>query len=99
DVVRGGPDAARRQDDLRAAEGLAEGGRHPGEVIPDGRLVVEVEPDRGEMPGDDGGVGVNDLAEEELRADGQDFCLHHASRTRNDSRLPRELNSPDPSAI
>ena len=55
DVVRGGSDAARRQDDLRAAEGLAEGGHHPGEVVPDGRLVVEVQPDRG--PGVNGADG------------------------------------------
>jgi hypothetical protein len=41
DVVGRGPDAAGGDDDVRAAERLAEDGGHPGEVAADGRRLVE----------------------------------------------------------
>ena len=46
------------------------------EVIADGGLVVEVDADGGEAGGDVLGVGVEDFAEEDLGADGDEFGAH-----------------------
>ena len=58
EVVRGGPDPARRHQHLGLAERLPEHRGDPGPIVPDGRFVEQIQPDRSEVAGDDGRIGV-----------------------------------------
>ena len=49
---------------------------HPCGVVAHGGLVVEVDPQRAEDARQVSGICIDDLAEQELGADGQDFGFH-----------------------
>ena len=76
EVVLGGAEAAGHDDDVGAAEGDLDGVDEALEVVADGGVEVEVEADGGQAGGDVLGVGVEDLAQEDLGADGDDLGLH-----------------------
>ena len=76
EVVLGGAEAAGHDDDVGALERALDGVGEAVEVIADGGLVVEVEADGGQAGGDPLGVGVDDFAEEDLGADGDEFGAH-----------------------
>jgi len=76
DVVDRGAEAAYRYDGVAPAERMRDGLRDAAGVVADGRLVVALGADRGEGAADEGRVGVRDVAQEELRADGDDFSSH-----------------------
>ena len=69
EVVLGGAEAAGHDDDVGALEGDLDGAGEAVEVIADGGLVVEVDADGGQAGGEVRGVGVEDLAEEDLGAE------------------------------
>ena len=77
-VVLGRAEAAARDDDVRAAEGAIDYRLHAVGVVTDDGLVVEVDADIGEASGHPGRVGVDDLAEQELGADGNYLSVRHS---------------------
>ena len=62
------------------ARAVSSGGGHPAEVVADGGLVEEIQAQGGQLPGDEGGVRVDDLTQEELRADADDLRAHGSGR-------------------
>ena len=65
-----GPDARRPHDDGVGTVGqLAQALHHALEVVAHLAVLARVDPGRGELLADPGAVGVDDLAEQELRAD------------------------------
>ena len=61
---------------------LADGLGQPIEVVADDGLEVDVDAERGQARRDVRGVRVDDLAEQDLGADGEDFCLHGVERSK-----------------
>ena len=76
DVVLGRSQSPGGDHDVGSPEGRLQGGSHPAEVVTDGGLLKEVEPEGGQLAGDECGIGVDDLTQEELRADTDDLCAH-----------------------
>ncbi len=60
-VVLGRSQAPGRDDDLGPAEGRLQGGGHPGEVVAHRGLLEQIDAQRGQLPRDECGVGVDDL--------------------------------------
>ncbi len=77
EVVGGGSESARADDQIGAAGGLFEGGLEPIGVVADGGLVVVGDAEVGELLGQVLGVGVEDVAEEEFGANADDFGDFH----------------------
>ena len=71
-----GADAAGDDEGVGSAGRRLDGLPHACRVVPDDRLVAVREPTIGQARGDLGGVRVDDLAEQELRADGEDLDVH-----------------------
>ena len=72
DVIVGGSEAARDQDDIVVAHALGEGGKDLVGAVTDREHPAHRDADAVEVLGDRGGVGVHHLADEELIADGDD---------------------------
>jgi hypothetical protein len=75
-VVLGGPQAAGGDDDVGSAQGLAQRCLDAGGIVPHRRLEEQVNARLGQPLGDPAGVGIHDLAQEQLGADGQDLGAH-----------------------
>ena len=69
EVVLGRAEAAGHEDDVGALEAALDRVREAVEVIADLGHEVEVDPDRGQTPGNVRRVGVEYLAEEDLGSD------------------------------
>ena len=69
-VVVGGAQAPGGDDDVRPAAGDVQGVRQALGVVPHHRVVVDGDPQGAEALGDDLGVQVGDVAQQELGADG-----------------------------
>ena len=76
DVVLGGAQAAGAEDDVGALQRSADQLAQAGLIIADLVHVVEIDAERGQGEGDVPGVGVLDVAEQDLGADGDDLCAH-----------------------
>ena len=79
DVVTGRTDTARDDDDVRSPASGGEDGRDPVEVVADRDAVVGIEPDGGQPLGNDRGVGVDDLADQQLGPHGDDLGDHRVT--------------------
>lgn len=73
EVVVGGAETARRDDDVVARERLVERLAQAFGVVADRRVAVDVDPQLRQPPGDHLGVGVDDVAEQDLGSDTEDF--------------------------
>ena len=76
DVVLGGSQPAAADHRVAAFQGLAQRGFHAREVVADLDLEVRVDTGQGQLLTDPGRVGIDDLAEQQLGADGDDFAAH-----------------------
>ena len=76
DVVLRGTEAAGHDDGVGPAEGLLQGGDDALGVVAHLGGVVDVDAGIGEGSGDGRRVGVVDLAEQQLRPDGEDLSAH-----------------------
>ena len=74
EVVIGGPQAAGGDDDVRPCLGDIQGVPEPLGVVPHYGVVVDGDAQGAETLGEDLGVGVGDVAQEQLGADGNEFC-------------------------
>ena len=72
-VVVGGAQAAGGDDDIRPPAGDVQGLTQPLRVIPHHRVPKDVDAYGGQGLGDVPGIGVDDVAEEQLRAHGDDL--------------------------
>ncbi len=76
EVVVGRAEAAGHDDEVGAVEGALEGVDDAVEVVAHDGLEVEVDAEGGQARGEPGGVGVDDLAEQDFGAYGDDLGLH-----------------------
>ena len=76
EVVLGGPDAAGGYHNVRTFQSAAEDAGHPVEIVSDRGFVEEVDAVFGESLRYPCGVGVDDLAEQKLRAYRHNFSIH-----------------------
>ena len=82
EVVLGGTDAARGDDGVGALHGAAKDFAHAAGVVADDGLVEEVDAEGGQLLGHPSRVGINDLAEKDFGAYGDDFCVQDCPRFR-----------------
>ena len=68
-IVLGRSEAAAGNDDVRAFQPTLEGIRQPLQVVTDLRHVMQIQPQRRQLLGQEVGIGIDDLPEEELCAD------------------------------
>ena len=76
DVVLGRPEPAAADHRVAAGQGLPDGRDDAAVVVADLDLEVGVDAGQGQLLADPGRVGVDDLAEEQLGADGDDLAAH-----------------------
>src|SRR4029079_15894512 len=76
DVVGRGPEPTADDDGVGAAEQLAQALHHAVEVVADLAVLTGVDARHRQLLADPGAVGVDDLAEQEVGADGQDVTPH-----------------------
>ncbi len=81
EVVVGGPQTTGGDDEVGARFGKAQNVGQATDVVADDRMVIEVDPEFGEALGNILRVGVGDLAEQKLGADGNDLSSHFASHS------------------
>ena len=79
EVVQGGAKAARGDHEIAAGEGLDQALPEALGVVAHGGHVLEVDAKLGKLSGEEGGVGVDGVPEEQLGADGDDFSFHGGS--------------------
>ena len=77
DVVLRGAETARRDDDIVDRQFVAEIVQDFVAVVSDGEHAGDTDSSLFERDGKAGGIGVHDLADEDLIADGADGCLDH----------------------
>ena len=77
-VVKGGAKAAGGDDQVSSVKGVVEGLFQPLRVVPHHRLVVQVDAHGGQLLGDVRRVGVDDVAQQQLRAHAQNLSGHSA---------------------
>ena len=82
DVVLGRPEAAAHDDGVAASQRRAQGEHDALPVVADLGLEVRVDADHRQVLTDPRRVRVDDLAEEQLGADGDDFTPHGAGASR-----------------
>jgi hypothetical protein len=75
-VVQGRPDSAGGNDKIRPAQSGSQGALDPFQVVSHRALEMQVQAHGGQLLGDVGRVGVHDLAQQQLRSHGNDFCFH-----------------------
>ena len=73
EIVVGGPLAAGGEEDVRPAAGDVQGLAQALGVVPHHRVPKDVDAQIRETLGDHLGVGVGDVAQQDLRAHGDDF--------------------------
>jgi hypothetical protein len=78
DVVLGGPEAPADDHAVGARQRGAQRAHDPGVIVADGLVEVRVHARRGHLLAEPHRVGVGDLAEQQLRADGDDLDPHAA---------------------
>ena len=75
-IVQRGAEAAGRDDDVRALLGFAHDTLQTSRVVADDGLVIYVDAQLGQTLRDELRIGVDDVAQQDLRADGDEFCVH-----------------------
>ena len=80
EVVLCGADAARCNHGIGALHGAGEHLAHAAGVVAHHCLVQQVDPQRGQLLCHPSRVGVDDLAQQQFRAYGDDFCVHFSPR-------------------
>ena len=80
DVVLRRPEAAARDHRVAARKADADALDHALEVVADLGLKMRVDADERQLLADPARIGVDDLAEQQLGADRDDFAAHDASR-------------------
>ena len=85
DVILGRSQPPGGEHDVRPLEGRLQGRRHPAEVVAHRGLVEQIQAEGGQLAGDVGGVRVDNLAQEKLRADTHNLRTH---------ALPRHPSTP-----
>ena len=76
DIVLGRTETAAQDHRIAALERLPDAGNDAPVVVADLALEVRIDPGKRQLAPDPGRVGVDDLAEQQLRADGDDFAAH-----------------------
>ncbi|HAY14817.1 MAG TPA: hypothetical protein DCY02_10165 [Armatimonadetes bacterium] len=76
EVILGRPEPANGDDHLRPALGQVQGLHQSALVIAHGLPVAMVDAPLGQPLPQGGGVGVHRVAEQQLRTDRDDFCVH-----------------------
>ena len=76
DVVVGGTAAAAQHNGIGSGERQPDGLDHSTEVVAHLDLVGGLDTGQSELLADEGRVGIDDLAEQQFRADGDDFTPH-----------------------
>ena len=79
EIIQRGAKAARADHEVAAGEGLKQAGLQAAGVVAHGGHVLEVDAKLGKLSGEEGGVGVDGVPEEQLGADGDDFSFHGGS--------------------
>ena len=100
DVVLGRTEPAAADHGVAASQGLADGGDDAGLVVTDLDLEVGVDAGEGQLFADPGRVGVDHLAEQQFRADGQDLAAHrvYAAADRSSRAVARAARA-GPTAV
>jgi hypothetical protein len=80
DVVLGRPQPPGRKHDVGPPEGRLQGRCHPAEVVAHRGLLEQIQAEGGQLAGNVGGVRVDNLAQEKLRADTHDLRTHGLPR-------------------
>ena len=88
DVVGGRPESTGDDDGIRMLRSVREDADHPIYVVPHRHMTMDVDADAGENLRDVLGIRVGNLAEQELRPDPDDLCVHAARLDSSFSRLP-----------
>jgi hypothetical protein len=100
DVVLGRSESAAQDHRIAALECLADAGDDAPEVVADFGLEMRIDAGQGQLAADPGGVGIDDLAEQQLGADGDDFAAHVHSLNQQRARRARQrfahTSGPDP---
>ena len=88
DVVGGRPEPTGDDHGVRMLRRIREDIDHPIEVVPDRYMAMHVDTYAGEDLRDVLGIRVRDLAEEKLRPDPDDLCVHASRLASSLARLP-----------
>ena len=75
-VVRRGPQPAGEHQQVAALLGLVDKIRQAAVVVTDGALSLDRDAQRGQLPAEVLGIGVENVAEQQLGADTDDLCSH-----------------------
>ena len=76
DVVAGRAETAGDDQHIGTAETFVDGGAETCRIVADDGLMIGSEPEGSEFAGNECGVGVDDIPEEDFRSDAENFTDH-----------------------